>query len=76
MNAPGKSPSPKRVVVTAGALLILASVVTPADAAPARTKGDAPKKVESPRPARISATTGGAGGPRSLESAITSGLRP
>ena len=76
MNAPGKSPSPKRVVVTAGALVMLASAVTPVCAAQARPKSDSVKKVDPPRPARIPATSGGAGGPRSLEWAITSALRP
>ena len=76
MNAPGKSPSPKRVVVTAGALLTLSLAVTPAYAAPARTKGDAAKKADSPRPARTQAASGGTAGPRSLEWAITATLRP
>jgi hypothetical protein len=76
VNAPGKSPSPKRVVITAGALVMLAFAVTPVCAAPARPKGDSVKKVDPPRPARIPATSGGAGGPRSLEWAITSALRP
>lgn len=76
MNAPGKSPSDWRVVVTAGAALMFAFAVTPAHAAPARAKSDAAKKADSARPTRNPTTPGGTGGPRSLEWAITFALRP
>jgi hypothetical protein len=72
VNVPGKSPSHRRVVVIAGAFVLLASAMTPASAAGPQAKAGPAKK----RPPRVSPHGGSSSGPFSLEWAITAALRP
>ena len=82
MNVLGKSPSPMRVVVIAGAVALLASAVTPAyAAAPAGKDRVAKKRLPAPAPAprrdRTNTDGGGGGsGPISLEWTVSATLRP
>ena len=77
MNAPGKSPSGRRVVVIAGATCLLALAVTPVSAAPAKPKEAAAKKqTKAPRPPVRSGGGGSNAGPLSLEWRAGDALRP
>jgi hypothetical protein len=72
---PGKSPSVWRVGVIAGAFAVLACAVTPAVAAPHRTKETVKKPARTTtQPARPSKE--GSGGSLSLEWTISATLRP
>jgi hypothetical protein len=75
VNAPGKSPSVRRVVVIAGALTLLASAMTPAIAGQQHVKAVAAKKHNPPAP-RPQSSGGSGAGPLSLEWSIASSLRP
>ena len=85
MNVLGKSPSPMRVAVIAGAVALLASAVTPVHAAPVRSKTKiaakplqpqqvSPAPAPAPSPARK--TGGGSAGRLSLQWMIGAELRP
>lgn len=78
MNALGKSPSPMRVVVIAGAVAVLASAMTPASAATSRPKETPAKKVSKTPlpPARPNSGGGGHAGPLSIEWRAVEPLRP
>jgi len=86
VNVPGKSPSPVRVAVIAGAFAALASAVTPAHAAiPAAAQPVATQRVPKkrppapppvPAPNRGNVGGGGNGGPFSLDWTVTAALRP
>lgn len=78
MNAPGKSPSVRRVVVIAGAAAALASAMTPVSAAsPLRPKPALTGKGHSPVTAKHRrGVAGGGSGLLSFQWAITSMLRP
>ena len=86
MNMPGKSLSPVRVAVIAGAFVVLASAVTPAHAAtlaptqPVAKQRVAKKRPPAPPPApapnRGNLGGGGNGGPFSLDWTLAAGLRP
>ena len=69
MNTLGKSPSPMRVGVIAGAAAVLAVAMTPASAASGRPKETPAKKVTKavPPPARPTNSGGGRAGPFSIE---------
>lgn len=77
MNAREKSPSARRVVVTVGALLALASAVTPVSAAP-RARETVKKHRSSTEQPRASTANGGGGGGGllSIEWTISSTVRP
>ena len=79
MNAPGKSPSGRRVVVIAGATCLLALAVTPVSAAPSKVKETTAKKQARAQGLRVRAGGGGGGGqtgPLSLEWRASESLRP
>jgi hypothetical protein len=82
VNVAGKSPSPVRVAVIAGAFAVLASAVTPAyAAAPAGKvlvgKKRPPAPRSTPAPGNGSSSKGGGtGGPVSLDWTISATLRP
>jgi len=83
---PGKSPLPVRVAVIASAFAVLASAVTPAQAAtraatqPIAKQRVAKKRPPAPAPApapnRGNLGGGGNGGPFSLDWTLAAGLRP
>jgi len=76
VSAPGKSPSAWRAVVIAGAVVALASAMTPVSAAPVR-KSTAVKKQAHPSVHHARPLSGGGGtGPLSVEWSIVSPLRP
>ena len=83
MNVLGKSPSPMRVAVIAGAVALLASAVTPVHAAPVRSKTKIaakplqPQQVSAaPAPSPARKTGGGSAGRLSLQWMIGAELRP
>ena len=83
MNVLGKSPSPMRVAVIAGAVALLASAVTPVHAAPVRSKAKIaakplqPQQVSAaPAPSPARKTGGGSAGRLSLQWMIGAELRP
>ena len=77
MNASGKSPSGRRVVVIAGATCLLALAVTPVSAAPLKPKVTAAKKQAKAPPPPVRSGGGGAtAGPLSLEWRAGEALRP
>ena len=89
MNVLGKSPSPMRVAVIAGAVALLASAVTPVHAAPVRSKtkiaaktlqpqqvSPAPAPAPAPAPSPARKTGGGSAGRLSLQWMIGAELRP
>ena len=84
MNVLGKSPSPMRVAVIAGAVAWLASAVTPVHAAaPVRSKAKIaakplqPQQVSAaPAPSPARKTGGGSAGRLSLQWMIGAELRP
>jgi hypothetical protein len=83
VNVLGKSPSPMRVAVIAGAVALLASAMTPVHAAsPVAKERVAKKRPPTPPPAPVPSRTnsggggGGTGGPVSLDWTISAALRP
>lgn len=79
MNAPGKSPSGRRVAVIAGATCLLALAVTPVSAASPKPREAATKKLPKPVAPHVRVGSGGGGGhtgPLSLEWRAGDTLRP
>jgi len=78
VNAPGKSPSGRRVAVIAGATCLLALAVTPVSASSPKAKEAATKKLPKPAAPHVRGGSGGGGhaGPLSLEWRSGESLRP
>ena len=76
MNAREKSPSARRVVVTVGALLALASAVTPASATPRARETLKKHSSSTQQPRHGTANRGGGGGLLSIEWTVSSTVRP